>query len=90
MTNGIDILSSLSLRFLERDTAGDGEEACIEMHYRLSDGRAFAWWQPLQLHVGPQLETSPHWHEAAGRAAGFWPPHLQSEPVQTAQAQTFD
>jgi hypothetical protein len=60
------------------------------MHYRLSDWRPFACWQPLQSHVGPQLQTSPHWHEAAGQPAGFWHPHVHSEPVQTVQAQTFD
>jgi hypothetical protein len=56
----------------------------------MSDWRAFACWQPLQLHVGPQLQTSPHWHEADGRAAAFWQPHVHSEPVQAAHAQTFD
>ena len=47
-------------------------------------------WQPLQMHVGPQLQTSPHWHEAAGRSAAFWQPQAHSEPVQTAHAQPFD
>jgi hypothetical protein len=60
------------------------------VHHRLSDWRAFACWQPLQVHVGPQLQTSPHWHEAAGGLAGFWQPQLHSEPVQTAHAQPFD
>lgn len=72
------------------DAAADGEEACIAVHYRLSDWCASACWQPSQVHVGPQLQTSPHWHEAAGRAAAFWQPHAHSEPVQAAQAQTFD
>ena len=72
------------------DTAHDGEEACIGVHYRLSAWRAFACWQPLQVHVGPQLQTSPHWHEAAGRSARFWHPQVHSEPVQTAHAQPFD
>jgi hypothetical protein len=60
------------------------------VHYRLSDWRAFACSQRLQLHVGPQLQTSPQWHEAAGRSAGFWQPQVHSEPVQTAHAQPFD
>jgi hypothetical protein len=59
------------------------------VHYRLSDWRAFACWQPLQVHVGPQPQTSPHWHEA-GRAAALWQLHVHSEPVQVAQANTFD
>jgi hypothetical protein len=41
----------------------------------------------LQLQVGPQLQTSPHWHEAAGCG---WQPHWHSEPGQTAHVQTFD
>jgi hypothetical protein len=61
-----------------------------EIHYRLSDWRAFACWQPWQLHVSPQRHASPHWHEAAGMGTGFWQPHVHSEPVQTVQAQTFD
>jgi hypothetical protein len=52
--------------------------------------RAVACWQPLQLHVSPQLQTSPHWHEAVGTAAGFWQPHVHSGPIQVPQAQTFD
>lgn len=60
------------------------------MHYRLSDWRASACWQPLQLHVGPPLQTSPHWQEAVGWAARFWQPQLHSEPGQTVHAQTFD
>jgi hypothetical protein len=60
------------------------------VHYRLSAWRAFACWQPLQVHVGPPPQTSPHWHEAAGRAAAFWQPQVHSEPVQAAHAQTFD
>jgi hypothetical protein len=60
------------------------------VHYRLSAWRAFACWQPLQVHVGPQLQNSPHWHEVAGRAAAFWQPQVHAEPVQAAQAQTFD
>ena len=44
----------------------------------------------LHLHVGPQWQTSPHWHEAAGWAARFWQPQLHSEPGQTVHAQTFD
>jgi len=60
------------------------------VHYRLSAWRVFACWQPLQVHVGPQLQTSPHWLEAAGRSAGFWQPQVHSEPGQTAHAQPFD
>jgi hypothetical protein len=60
------------------------------MHYRLSAWHAFACWQPWQVHVGPQLQTSRHWHEAAGRSAGFWHPQVHSEPVQTPHAQPFD
>jgi hypothetical protein len=33
--------------------------------------RAFACWQLLQVHVGPQLQASPHWHEAVATGAGF-------------------
>jgi hypothetical protein len=44
----------------------------------------------LQLHVGPQSQTSPHWHEAAERAGKFWQPQVHSEPVQTAHAQAVD
>jgi hypothetical protein len=49
-----------------------------------------------QLHVGPQLQAGPQlqrsseWHDADGRAAGFWQPQVHSEPVQAAHAQTFD
>jgi hypothetical protein len=71
-------------------TIHDGEEACIVVHYRLAAWRASACWQPLQLHVGPQLQTSPHWHEAAGRSAAVWHPQVHSEPVQVAQAHTSD
>jgi len=60
------------------------------VHYRLSDWRAFACWQPGHLHVGPQLQTSPHWQEAAGWAAWFWQPQVHSEPVQTGHAHAFD
>jgi len=60
------------------------------VHHRLSEMRALACWHPRQVHVGPQLQTSPHWHEAAGRAAAFWQPQVHSEPVQVAHAQTFD
>jgi hypothetical protein len=30
----------------------------------------------LQVHVSPQLQTSPHWHETAGADAGFWQPQV--------------
>jgi hypothetical protein len=58
--------------------------------YRCSDWPALACRQPLQVHVGPQLQTSPHWHEADGWSAGFWQPQVHSEPVQTEHAQAFD
>jgi hypothetical protein len=72
------------------DAADDGEEPCSGVHHRLSDWRPVACRQPSQLHVGPQLQTSPHRHEAAGRAAELWQPHMHSEPGQTAHAHTFD
>jgi hypothetical protein len=34
---------------------------------------AFACWQLLQVHVSPQLQTSPHWHQPVGAGVGFWP-----------------
>jgi hypothetical protein len=39
--------------------------------YRLAAIRTFTCWQPSQVHVGPQWQTSPHWHEAAGAGAEF-------------------
>jgi len=60
------------------------------VHHRLSERRAFAWWQPSQVHAGPQLQTSPHWHDAVGCAAALWQPQVHSEPVQAAHTQTFD
>jgi len=36
------------------------------VHYRVSEMRTFPCWQLLQVHVGPQLQTSPHRHEAVG------------------------
>jgi len=44
----------------------------------------------LQVHVGPQLETSPHRHEAVGTGAGFWQPQVHCVPTQVAHPQTFD
>jgi hypothetical protein len=58
------------------DAADDGEEACTAVHQRVSKTRAFACWQLLQLHVSPQLQTSPHWHEAVGTGAGVWQPQV--------------
>jgi hypothetical protein len=72
------------------DTADNGEEVCLGVPSRLSDCRAFAHWHSLQVHVGPQPQTSPHWHAAAGRGAVLWQPQVHSEPVQVAQASTFD
>jgi hypothetical protein len=60
------------------------------VHHRLCEAWLFACRQALQLHVSAQLQTSPHWHEAAGGAAVFWQPHWHWEPTQTAHAQTFD
>jgi hypothetical protein len=60
------------------------------VHHRLSEMRAFACWQLLQVHVSPQLQTSPHWQEAVGTAAGFWQPQVHSFPTQVSHAQTFD
>jgi len=36
--------------------------------------RALACWQLLQVHASPQLQTSPHWHEAVGTGAAFRQP----------------
>ena len=58
--------------------------------HRLSEARAFACWQPVQVHVAPQLQTSPHWHDAIGAGAGFWQPQVHSVPTQVSQTQTFD
>jgi hypothetical protein len=51
---------------------------------------AFACWQLLQLHVSPQLQTSPHWHDAVATGAGFWHPHVHWAPTQVSHPQTFD
>jgi hypothetical protein len=72
------------------DTADEGERASAGVQYRLSGPGAFACRQPLQLHVGPQLQASPHWQDAAVRAAGSWQPQVHSEPGQTAHAHPFD
>jgi hypothetical protein len=53
------------------DTADDSEDARAGVHHRVSEMRAFACWQLLQVHVGPQLQASPHWHEAVATGAGF-------------------
>jgi len=60
------------------------------VHHRLSDTRALPCWQLLQVHVGPQLQTSPHWHEAAGTGAAFWQPQVHRVPTQVPHTQTFD
>jgi hypothetical protein len=52
------------------------EDACAGVHHRASEMRAFAYWQLLQWHVPPQLQTSPHWHEAVGTGAGCWQPQV--------------
>jgi hypothetical protein len=53
--------------------------------------RAFACWQLLQLHVSPQLQTSPHWHETTvGTGAGFWQPQVHCVATQVPHTQTFD
>jgi hypothetical protein len=46
--------------------------------------------QPAHVHVSPQVQAAPHWHDAAGRAGVVWQPHLHSDSLQTAHAQTFD
>jgi hypothetical protein len=42
------------------------------------------------VQVGPQLQTSPHWHEVAGTAAAFWQPQVHWVPTQVPHPQTFD
>ncbi|MGE4057016.1 MAG: hypothetical protein AB7F99_19680 [Vicinamibacterales bacterium] len=59
------------------------------MHQRLSTDRTFACWQPSQVHMGLQLQTSPHWHEALV-AGEFWQPHVHGVPTQVSHRQTFD
>ena len=41
------------------------------VRHRVSETRAFARPQPLQLHVSPQLQPSPHWHDTVDTGAGF-------------------
>jgi hypothetical protein len=62
----------------------------MSVHQRLSTFRAFARWQPWQVHVGPQLQTSPHWQTALGAGAEFWQPHVHWVPTQVSHSQTFD
>ena len=53
--------------------------------------RAFRCWPLVHVHVSPQLQTSPHWHDAvAGTGAGFWQPQVHCEPAQDWHAQTFE
>jgi len=59
-------------------------------HHRQADWHAFACWQPSHVHAGPQLQTSPQWHDASDLASAFRQPHVQSEPLQAPQAHTFD
>src|SRR5258706_7649443 len=72
------------------DTADDSEDARADVHHRVSEMRAFACWQLLQLQVTPQLHASPHWHEAVGAGAEFWQPQVHWVPTQVSQTQTFD
>jgi len=37
---------------------------------------AFPCWQLRQVHVSPQVQTSPHRHEAIGTGAGCWQPQV--------------
>jgi len=60
------------------------------LHHRVSEMRAFACWQLLQVQVSPQLQTSPHWQEAVGTGAGFWQPQVHWIPTQVPHTQTFD
>ena len=52
--------------------------------------RAFACSQLSQVQVGPQLQASPHWHDAADAAAEFWQPQVHWGPTQVSHTQTFD
>jgi len=51
--------------------------------------RLFECRQLLQLHVWPQLQTSPHW-QAVGAGAEFWQPQLHWVATQVSHPQTFD
>jgi hypothetical protein len=62
----------------------------MRVHQRLSTFRTSACRQFSQVHVGPQLQTSPHWQEALGAGAGFWQPQVHWAPTQVSHAQTFD
>jgi hypothetical protein len=62
----------------------------MRVHQRFSTFRAVACRQPSQLHVGPQLQTSPHWQEVLGAGAEFWQPHVHWVPPQVSHPQTFD
>jgi hypothetical protein len=39
--------------------------------------------------MGPQLQTSPHWHEELV-AREFWQPHVHWVPTQVSHPQPFD
>jgi hypothetical protein len=60
------------------------------VHQRLSTFRAAACRQPSQVHVGPQLQTSPHWHDALSAGAECWQPQVHWVPTQVSHPQTFD
>jgi hypothetical protein len=49
-----------------------------------------ACWQPSQVHVGPQLQVSPHWQEELGAGAEFWQPQVHWVPTQVLHSQTLD
>ena len=61
----------------------------MRVHQRLSTFRTFACWQPSQVHVGPQSQTSPHGQEALG-AGEFRQPQAHWVPTQVSHSQTFD
>ena len=72
------------------DQGGNDNPAHSRCHYRISALRVFPCWQPVQLHDGPHVQTSPHWHDAADRAAAFWHPQVHAEPLHALQEQTFE
>jgi len=42
------------------------------------------------VHVGPQLQASPHWQEALDAGLEFWQPQVHCVPTQVLHSQTFD